>query len=444
MAESGQDGERPSLIDRLAALPEQERRTALAELPAALRAQALYAWELWARPDQLEPPGAWSVWLLRSGRGAGKTRTGAEWVRRHIEAGDYRRIALVGRTWADVRDVMVEGESGLLAVSPPWFYPDYQPSRRLLLWPNGAIAKLYSAEEPDLLRGPQHDGAWCDELASWRLAETWDNLMMGLRLGTEPRCVVTTTPRPTKLIRSLIAKQSTAQTRASTYANRANLAAAFLDDIISSYEGTRLGRQEIYGEVLEDVPGALWSHAGIDGLRVGAAPPHLLRVVVAVDPAVSSGEDSDETGICVVALGEDKQGYVLADRSGRHAPHRWGKLVIELFHDYKADRVVAEGNNGGDLVKALLRSIDSSVPVRMVHASRGKFVRAEPISSLYEQGRVHHVGTFNELEDQMASFVPDLDRATQGSPDRVDALVWGLSEVMLKRAASLVATSHQG
>ena len=444
MAESSAKPTQPPLIDRLATLPEAERGAALAELSPAERARALYAWELWARPDQLPPAGDWRVWLLRGGRGSGKTRTGAEWVRAHVEAGNYRRIALVGRTWADVRDVMVEGESGLLAVSPPWFYPDYQPSRRLLLWPNGALAKLYSADEPDLLRGPQHDAAWCDELASWRAPQTWDNLQMGLRLGSDPRCVVTTTPRPTKLIRSLIAKETTAQTRASTYANRANLAAAFFDDIISFYEGTRLGRQEIYGEVLEDVPGALWSHAGIDALRVGTAPPHLLRVVVAVDPAVSSGEDSDETGICVVALGEDKHGYVLADRSGRYGAHRWGKLVIELFHHYHADRVVAEGNNGGDLVKALLRSIDSSVPVRMVHASRGKFVRAEPISSLYEQGRVHHVGSFNELEDQMASFTPDLDRATQGSPDRVDALVWGLSEVLLRRAAALIATCHQG
>jgi predicted phage terminase large subunit-like protein len=421
-----------SLVDRLAALPPEDRRAIFSELPDDVCAQALYTWELWARPDQLPPPGEWRVWLLRSGRGAGKTRTGAEWVRKHIEAGTYRRVALVGRTWADVRDVMVEGESGILAVSKPWVYPAYEPSRRRLVWPNGAIAKLYSAEEPDLLRGPQHDAAWCDELASWRAPETWDNLMMGLRLGTDPRCVVTTTPRPTKLIRTLIAKKTTVETRASTYANRANLAAAFFDDIVSVYEGTRLGRQEIYGELLEDVPGALWSHARIDEARLSEAPRNLTRVVVAVDPAVSSGENSDETGICVVALGEDKHGYVLADRSGRYSPHRWGELVIKLYHDYEANHVVAEGNNGGEIVKDLLQAIDSGVPVRMVHASRGKFVRAEPISSLYEQGRVHHVGSFPELEDQMASFTPDLDRTTQGSPDRVDALVWGLSEVMLQ------------
>jgi predicted phage terminase large subunit-like protein len=431
MNDSTTDASTASLIDRLAALPEKQRREVLALMPDEVCAQAFYAWELWARSDQLPPPGAWRVWLLRSGRGAGKTRTGAEWVRALAEAGCCRRIALVGRTWADVRDVMVEGESGLLAVCPPWSYPDYQPSRRLLAWPNGVIAKLYSADEPDSLRGPQHDAAWCDELASWRAPETWDNLMMGLRLGPDPRCVVTTTPRPTKLIRSLIAKETTVETRASTYANRANLAPAFFADIVSAYEGTRLGRQEIYGELLEDVPGALWSHARIDESRRSAAPGDLTRVVVAVDPAVSCGEHADETGICVVARGEDRHGYVLADRSGRYEPHSWGKLVTRLYHEHKANYVVAEGNNGGDVVKDLLKAIDERVPVHMVHASRGKYVRAEPISSLYEQGRVHHVGSFPELEDQMASFTPDIDRTTQGSLDRVDALVWGLSEVML-------------
>lgn len=254
MKQASLEASASSLIDRLAALPSAERQAILAELPAELCAQALYTWAIWARDDQLPPAGAWRVWLLRSGRGAGKTRTGAEWVRAGIEAGSYRRLALVGRTWADVREVMVEGQSGLLAVSAPWFAPDYQPSRHLLRWPNGAIAKLYSAEEPDLLRGPQHDAAWCDELASWRGPESWDNLMMGLRLGGDPRAVVTTTPRPTKLIRSLIAKATTVETRASTYANRSNLAAAFFDDIVSAYEGTRLGRQEIYGEHLRGGP----------------------------------------------------------------------------------------------------------------------------------------------------------------------------------------------
>jgi len=443
MNEPNLDPTTASLIDRLAALPEEQRRAVLADLPDIVCAQALYIWELWARDDQLAPPGAWRVWLLMSGRGAGKTRTGAEWVRAHVEAGTYRRVALVGRTFPDVRDVMVRGESGLLSTCPPWFYPDYQPSRHRLVWPNGAIATLYSVEEPDMLRGPQHDAAWADELGSWSRPEAYAMLEFGLRLGVDPRCVVTTTPRPTRLLRKLIAKPTTVVTKATTYANRANLAPAFLEEIIAAYENTRLGRQEIHGELLEDVPGALWSHARIDELRVAQAPHDLVRVVVAVDPAVSSGEDSDETGICVVALGADEHGYVLADRSGRYGPHRWGKLVIDLYHEYHADRVVAEGNNGGDIVKALLCTIDRDVPVRMVHASRGKFVRAEPISSLYEQGRVHHVGSFPALEDQMASFTPDLDRATQGSPDRVDALVWGLTEVMLKRRPRRVARSYQ-
>ena len=280
-------------------------------------------------------------------------------MRGHVEAATYRRIALVGRTWADVRDVMVEGESGLLAVSKPWFLPDYQPSRRRLVWPNGVIAKLYSADEPDLLRGPQHDAAWCDELASWRAPETWDNLMMGLRLGTDPRCVVTTTPRPTKLIRTLINKVTTVETRASTYANRANLAAAFFDDIVSVYEGTRLGRQEIYGELLEDVPGALWSHARIDELRVREAPVRPGARGGGRRSGDELGENSDETGICVVAVDADRHGYVLDDRSGRYSPHRWGQLVIELYHHYRADRVIAEGNNGGEIVQDLLKAIDA-------------------------------------------------------------------------------------
>ena len=420
-----------SLIDRLAGLPTARRQAILGEMPDHVLAQARYDWPLWAREDQLAPEGQWRVWLLRSGRGAGKTRTGAEWVRTHIENRTYRYVALVGRTWADVRDVMVEGQSGILRVCPPWDYPDYQPSRRQVVWANGGVARLYSAEEPDLLRGPEHDAAWCDELASWRSPETWDNLMMGLRAGTNPRCVVTTTPRPTKLIRSLVASPTTVQTRASTYANRLNLAKAYFDDIIALYEGTRLGRQEIHGEILEDVPGALWNHAQIDALRVPRAPQVLRRLVIAIDPAVSNTENSDETGIVAVAIGEDDHGYVLEDASGRYAAHAWAKRAIELFERFRADCIVAESNNGGDLVREMLRTINPRVPVRLVTASRGKYTRAEPISSLYERGLVHHVGTFCELEDQMASFTPDMDRLMQGSPDRVDALVWGLSQLMM-------------
>jgi phage terminase large subunit-like protein len=429
------------LVDRLARLPDEQRRQALSELPPATRAAALYCWELWARADQLEPPGKWRDWLLQWGRGAGKTRSGAEWVRASVESERYRHIALVGRTWPDVRDVMVEGESGILAVSTPWFYPIYQPSRRLLVWPNGAEAKLYSAEEPDMLRGPSHDAAWVDELASWSRPEAFAMLKFCLRQGTDPRCVVTTTPRPTRLMRELVAKKTTVVTRATSYANRANLAPGYFEDIIAPYEGSRLGRQEIHGELLEDTPGALWNLSRLDELRVSQGPPATTgspkpapwkRVVIAVDPAVSYGENSDETGIIVAALGADGHCYVLADRSDHYPSTAWGRLVVSLYRAYKADRVVAEVNNGGDLVNDLLRSFDRSVPVRPVHASRGKYVRAEPVSALYDQGLIHHLGTFATLEDQMAGFTPDLDRDTQGSPDRVDALVWAITELMIR------------
>lgn len=431
-----------SEIDRLAMLPPRALERLLKELPDDLAAQALYTWELWARPDQLEPPGSWRVWLMRSGRGAGKTRAGAEWVRAKAEAGVYGRFNLVGRTAADVRDTMIEGPSGLLSVCHPSQRPSYQPGRRRLAWPNGAVALTFSADEPDTLRGPQCEAAWCEELASWRYPGAWDNLLMGLRLGADPRCVVTSTPRPTKLIKELIANPTTVQTVSSTYANRANLAPGFFADIVSAYEGTRLGRQEIYGEVLEDVPGALWTHELLDQLRTSGQQPWR-RVIVGVDPAVTSGENADETGIIVCALGEDGQGYVLDDRSGRYPADRWGSIVVDLYHEYEADRVIAEANQGGDLVKFLLRTVDPAVPVRTVHASRGKYVRAEPVAALYSQGRVHHLGTFATLEDQMCAFVPDIDRKTQGSPDRVDALVWALTELLVKRRPQAAARSYR-
>ena len=420
----------PSLRERLLALPQEVRQAFLLSLPPAVLAEAQYDWPFWARPDQLEPPGAWRTWLMRSGRGAGKTRAGAEWVRAKAEGGIYQRLHLVGRTEADVRDTMVEGPSGLLTISPPQCRPRYRPRLRRLEWPNGALALLYSAEEPDRLRGPQCEAAWLDELASWTYAEAYHNLMFGLRLGVDPRCVVTSTPRPIKLIRELIARETTVQTQSSTYANRHNLAPAFLEQILSNYEGTRLGRQEIYGEILDDVPGALWTHARLDELRV-VEPPELQRLVVAVDPAVTSGEESDETGIIVVGRSEDKQAYVLADLSGRYPAHVWARTVADAFRRYRADAVIAEVNQGGDLVKDMLRQTDASLRVKTVHATRGKYQRAEPVAGFYEQGRVHHVGTHPALEDQMCAFTTDMDRARDGSPDRVDALVWGLTELLV-------------
>jgi phage terminase large subunit-like protein len=420
----------------LASLSEPARNDlACALSPAAARA-LLYDWQFWARPGQLPPPGNWRVWLLLAGRGFGKTRTGAELMRARVAERTARRLALVAPTAADARNVMVEGESGILAISPPWDRPRYEPSKRRLTWPNGAIATLYSADEPERLRGPQHDATWCDELGSWRYPEAWDMLMFGLRLGTDPRAVVTTTPRPTKLIRALVADPTAVVTQGSTYENRANLAPAFLDQIIRKYEGTRLGRQEIEAELLDDVPGALWTRGMIEAARAQTAPP-LIRVVVAIDPAATSTADADETGIIVAGRDSQGQGWVLADASGRYQPAEWAKTAVAAYRAHHADRVIAEVNHGGEMVEATLRVIDPNVPFEAVRASRGKVARAEPVAALYEQGRVRHVGVLPRLEDQMCGFVPaghgDVDLRSVGhSPDRVDALVWALTDLLLE------------
>jgi phage terminase large subunit-like protein len=410
-------------------------------------------WIFWAREEQKPPPGDWRVWLYLAGRGSGKTRSGAEWVRAQVAAG-RRRIALVAPTAADARDVIVEGESGILAVSPAVDRPNYEPSKRRLTWPNGAIATTFSADEPERLRGPQHDCAWCDELAAWRYPESWDMLMFGLRLGDDPRAMVTTTPRPTKLLKDLVADPTVTITRGSTYDNRANLAGAFLQQIVKKYEGTRLGRQELNAELLDDVPGALWNRALIEAARppIGFVLPDLVRVVVAIDPAVSSGEDSDETGIIVVGKDKLSRGYVLADLSGRYTPIEWARIAVTAYKAHGADRVVAEVNNGGEMVEATLRVVDDNIAYTAVHATRGKVVRAEPVSALYEQGRIRHMGAFPTLEDQMCEFTPDLDRSkpkrdrtdpsslgmggAHSSPDRADALVWAFTEILVEEIPS--------
>ncbi|HYL31924.1 MAG TPA: terminase family protein [Stellaceae bacterium] len=395
-------------------------------------------WEFWARPDQLPPPGDWRVWLLLAGRGFGKTRSGAEFVRARVESGLSSRIALVGPTSADVRDVMVEGESGLRAISGDDWRPHYEPSKRRLTWPNGAIALAFSADEPERLRGPQHDLAWCDELAAWRYAAAWDNLLLGLRLGSDPRAVVTTTPKPNKLVRDMLASPGTVVTRGSTFDNAANLAPAFLDSIVRRYRGTRLGRQELEAELLDDVPGALWSRDAIEAARVASAPD-LSRIVVAIDPAASSGEGADETGIVVAGLAHDGHVYVLDDLSGRMSPRAWALKAAAAYGKFAADRIVAEVNNGGEMVEATLRSVQSDAPFRALRASRGKAVRAEPVAALYEQGRVHHVGGFATLEDQLCAFTADFDRAASGtSPDRLDALVWAVTDLMANRDAAIL------
>ena len=432
-------GSEYSEADRFALAPPAVRDQALAALGDSDIMALGYDWRFWGRGPQLLPPGDWSIWLLLSGRGYGKSRCGAEGVRMVVEEGRARRIALVAATASDARDVMVEGESGILAVSPPWNRPLYEPSKRRLTWPNGAMATTYSADEPERLRGPQHDFAWCDELAAWRFPEAWDMLMFGLRLGADPRTIVTTTPRPTKLIKQLMADKGTVMTRGSTLANRANLAPTFLAKIMERYAGTRLGRQELEAEVLEDVAGALWQSAMFEapGFRLARAPS-LVRIVVAIDPAASSGETADESGIVVAGKDAAGDAYVLDDVSGRYAPLEWAAKAIAAYRTHAADRVVAEVNNGGEMVETTIRMIDPLVAYGAVRASRGKVTRAEPIAALYEQERVHHVGTFAALEDQMCSFTRDYDRAANGSPDRVDALVWALTELMVEQRKPLV------
>ena len=391
----------------------------------------LHDWPFWARPSQMPPGRDWRLWLLLAGRGFGKTRAGAEWVRaRSAESG--ARIALVGATAADARDVMVEGESGILAVCPEWERPRWEPSKRRLTWPTGAIGTVYSADEPDRLRGPQFTSAWCDELAAWRYPEAWDMLMLGLRLGANPRCVVTTTPRPTALIRGLAARPDCVVTGGHTYENRANLAQGFVDHITQAYEGTRLARQEIYAEIIDDVPGALWRQDWIEACRCTKSPD-LVRVVVAVDPPATAHQASAECGIVVAGMAENGHCYVLADRSLRGTPWVWGTRAVEAYHAFDADRIVAEVNQGGDMVEAILRQIDCAVSYRSVRAVLGKRVRAEPVAALYEQGRVSHVCAFVTLEDQMCTFgVEGAELGKTKSPDRLDALVWALSELAIR------------
>lgn len=429
-----------SVAESLASLPESDREMLLSELTEQQNRDLLTDWHFWARPSQLRPGtvGAqlqrvdWRYWLVQAGRGFGKTRTGAETVREWVNEG-MKRIALVGPTAADTRDVMIEGESGILSCFPPEARPDYEPSKRRLTWPNGAMATAYSADEPERLRGPQHDAAWCDEIAAWRFPEAWDNLLFGLRIGQDPRAVITTTPKPVKLIKDIIGDPNTVITRGSSYDNRGNLAPAFFDSIIRKYEGTRLGRQELLAELLEDIPGALWTRKLIDAARITRDEfdrnrDKLLRIVVAIDPAVTSNPDSDETGIVVVGLTRAMHVLVIEDLSCRETPLGWARIAIAALKANRGDRIVGEVNNGGDLVAANIRSVNPNVPFRAVRASRGKALRAEPVAALYEQGRVHHVGALTTLEDQMCGWTP---QGTERSPDRLDALVWGVTELLI-------------
>lgn len=414
----------------LASLPESDRKAVLNSLSNGECTSLLYDWWFWRHDYQRPPDGDWRVWLQLGGRGSGKTRAGAEELRRQVEECGRRYVHLIGPTAADVRDVMVEGESGILAVSPPWNRPLYEPSKRRLTWPNGAHALLFSADEPERLRGPQCEWIWADEPCAWRyVQQAWDMLMFGLRLGDDPRCIVTTTPKSLPWLKDLIAQATTVTTRSTTYDNRANLAPAFFDDIVARYEGSQLGRQELLAHILEDIEDALWQRAWIEKNRVNHGDAReYKRIVVGVDPAGTHKPGSAETGIIVGGLGLDNHSYIIDDLSCRVSPSEWAYRVVEGYERYSASYVAAEVNMGWELVKANLHTIEPTLPVREVRATRGKRLRAEPVVTLYEQGRVHHVGTFGDLEDQMCTWVPG---ESDVSPDRVDALVHTVTDLAL-------------
>jgi phage terminase large subunit-like protein len=428
---------------------------------AQLRAQGIegeatadnvwHDWKSVGRDEQKPPPGDWQFWLFMAGRGAGKTRAGAEWVK-HKVMQRIRHIALIAPTADSARKVMIEGDSGILEGAFEGDIdikgeivgrPVYEPSKRQLHWSNGSVATIYTAEEPERLRGPQHGALWADELASWprskvrdNATEAWDNAMFGLRIGLNPQAMISTTPKPIPIIRELI-RQSLGDnptcviTRATTYANRAALASPFYSRIIQRYEGTRLGRQELLGEVIDEMEGALWSGAIIDQARLHGSLPDMRRIVIGVDPAVTVSGQSSLTGIVVAGLGVDGLVYVLADLSGRLSPDRWAKVVIRAYDEFEADRIVAEGNQGGELVRVNINTVRKNMPIRIVHARHSKQARAEPVSALYEQGKVRHAKPFPELELQMTTWEP---LGGEPSPDRLDAMVWAITDLALKGA----------
>lgn len=440
---------RSALIDCAASLKTNELFHGFSEIELQ---RLLHDWPLWARDDQLPPVGEWKTWLILGGRGAGKTRAGAEWVRGLATkqwdflskggsndplSNEPLRIALIGETFADARSVMVEGQSGLLNLHPSDERPAFEASRKRLLWKNGTEAHLFSAEDPDALRGPQFHAAWCDEIAKWRYGEeTWNMLQFALRLGVKPRQVVTTTPRPSRLLKGLLEAKDSVISRSRTRDNAAFLAPGFVDYVTERYGGTRLGRQELDGELIEDRADALWTRLGLEQLRVSPTQDlehqDLKRIVVAVDPPISSHARSDACGIVAVGLGADGLAYVLEDATMTAVqPHIWAKRAVSLWQELKADCLIVETNQGGEMVEAVIAQVNPDVLVKPVQARRSKWTRAEPVAALYAAGRVRHVGAFTELEDEMCNFGVD-GLAGNRSPDRLDALVWAISELLLR------------
>ena len=432
--------------DYLRSLPDEDVRAALSKLTTKQLEELKFDYSFLARDNQLPPSGDWNVWFLNCGRGFGKTWTGVQWVRDQIKKG-HKRIAAVASTNSDIERVMVKGESGFLSLcskhdktnkGKPLGFPEWSPTKRTLTWENGAKVEFYSAEEPERLRGPQFSAAWCDELAAWNKdQETWDMLQFGLRLGRNPRACVTTTPKSTVLVRSLLKDPSTHVTTGSTFDNSANLADKFLNKVKEDYEGTRLGRQELYAEVLTENEGALWTADMIDACQVSRDDlPTFVRKVVSVDPAITANVESDLTGIIVAGIDEEGIGYILGDYSFKGLPEAWATRAIELYHEHECSRVVYESNQGKDLIPTLFRTIDPNIPLKGVHASTAKIARAEPVSSLYERGKVKHVrnpedpvASLSQLETQMTTYEP---MGKQKSPDRYDAMVWALTELLLK------------
>jgi phage terminase large subunit-like protein len=421
----------------LHALNPTDRARALATLTAKEGAELLYDWEFWSRPDQKPPPGDWIYWLILAGRGAGKTRAGAEAVREWIKGFPF--VNLVGPTHDDVRDVMVLGESGLMAICPAAERPQFSRNSARLVWPNGAVSQLFSAEEPDRLRGKQHMKLWLDEVAAWNYPDAFEQALLGLRLGDKPQAVITTTPRPTKLIKRLVDDKDAIVTRGSTFDNSPHLAEAFLKRITARYQGRMIGRQELFAEIVEEAPGALWTRALIERQRLtaGASAAVYSQIVIGVDPPAKSGASADECGIVVVGRTPEGAIHVIADLTSQgETPGQWSARVGVAFRRFKANRVVAEINNGGEMVVEVLRQSDANLPVRTVTATRGKFLRAEPVAAAYERGTVHHLGDFPKLEDQLCSLTPDFDARVSGfSPDRADALVWAIADLIAPERA---------